>query len=53
MWAAVAFGRQIRPTEPGQVPNAGALFGKFCLTRRNVNEFVTLAVIHAGGHAGS
>jgi hypothetical protein len=32
--------------------NARALFGKFCLTPRKVNEFVTLAITHSvDGHA--
>jgi len=54
MWAAVSFGRQIRPTQPAQAPNAGALLANFGLTRRNVNEFVTLAVTHpVDGYASS
>jgi len=54
MWAAVSFGRQIRPTQPAQGSNAGALLANFGLTPRNVNEFVTLAVTHpVHGHAGN
>jgi hypothetical protein len=48
MWAA---GAPNSPTQP-EPPNAGAFFGKLCLTPRKVNEFVTLAVTHpVDGHA--
>ena len=58
MWATGSFGRQVLPRAacPAQLaprslpqapPNVGFVSANFAQQQRNVNEFVTLAIIHS------